>query len=215
MQLHELLRDHQLYHSEFQQDYIITLRAGGPTVYGQYKQALRELFKRYRGLKELYTSRELLQIDIEELEQKETTDRFENRRNQVRLAQKRMGMEDLEKNIQDTEREFKRFYQQATALKAQIGDLTDERRSQLDREMWQAKMQEMAAIDLQTIGRLSNNTYEMIGASPPEIRDPVLKMCANASKLIDWFENKANSPLIELQQDVDVKTLMDGQEAPK
>lgn len=210
MQLKELLQDHQLYHSEFQQDHMITLRAGGPTAYGQYKQSLRELFKRYRGLKELYTSRELLQIDIEELEQTETADRFENRRNQVRLAQKRMGMEDLEKNIEDTEREFKRFYQQSAALKAQIGDLTDERRGQLDREMWQAKMQEMAAIDLQTMGRLSNNTYELIGCAPEEIRKPVLKLCADPSRLIDWFESKANDTPVVLPQEVDIKKLMEG-----
>ena len=49
--LDDLFADHQGSHSNFQMDNFITIRSGG-TAYGQYKQSLRELHKRWRGLKE-------------------------------------------------------------------------------------------------------------------------------------------------------------------
>jgi len=205
--LQELLKDHQLYHSEFQQDYLITVRAGG-TTYGMYKQALRELYKRYRGLKELYGSKELLQVDIDELAAKKTEDKFEARRNKINHAQKVMSMEELDKNIEDTEREFKRFYSQAAALKAQIGDLTEEKRNALDRDMWQFKLKEMAAIDILTTGHLGNVTYEMITAAPVEMRKKVLELCGDKAKLIDWYESKA-ADMVLLESQIDVKMLME------
>ncbi len=106
--LKKLLNDHQIYHSDFQMDNFITIRSG-ETQHGQYKQALRELFKRYRGLKELYTGRELLQVDIDELNQKHSDSEFEVRRTNINLAKHRMDMEDLEKNIEHTDVNLKDF----------------------------------------------------------------------------------------------------------
>ena len=68
MKLQDLLQDHQLFHSQFQQDYFITLKAGG-TLYGQYKQALRELYKRFRGLRETICDKRIAEIKIRRLEQ--------------------------------------------------------------------------------------------------------------------------------------------------
>ena len=45
MTISELLVDHQEFHSDLQMESFITLRAGG-TLYGCYKQALRELSTR-------------------------------------------------------------------------------------------------------------------------------------------------------------------------
>ena len=45
MTIDDLLLDHQEFHSDLQMDSFITLRAGG-TLYGCYKQALRELSTR-------------------------------------------------------------------------------------------------------------------------------------------------------------------------
>jgi len=79
-QLKNLLDDHQTGMSQFQDDYFVTTRAGG-TLYGQYKQSLRELYKRFRGLRELTCNQERLSIDIEELKEKiETAISFELKR---------------------------------------------------------------------------------------------------------------------------------------
>ena len=207
MNLDKLLQDHQLYHSEFQQDYFITARSGG-TEYGMYKQSLRELHKRYRGLKELYAEKELLQIDIDELTESKTKDKYEKRRNEINCTKKIMAMEDLDKNIQDTEREFKRFYQQAIALKEKIGELTELKRSALDKDMWIFKVKEMAALDFVTSGRLSKGTYELVSSMPKDMRKDVLAQITNHGELLSWYENKKDV-VLELPE-VDTKKLLEG-----
>lgn len=207
MDLKELLKDHQLYHSSFQIDNFITVRAG-ETQFGQYKQTLRELFKRYRGLKELYVSRELLRVDIEELEYTNATG-FVQRRNDINLTKYRMDIEDLERNISDTEREFSRFYAQADALKAQIGELTLEKRDQLDQEMWVHKLKTMVAVDYITKGRIGENALTFIRSIPKEIRKPLLSEIKDQTTLLDWFDN-FNIPLPDIQIDanINVQTLL-------
>lgn len=205
--LKELLNDHQLYHSSFQMDNFITVRAG-ETQFGQYKQTLRELFKRYRGLKELYVGRELLQIDIEELECSNATG-FVKRRNDINLAKHRMDMEDLERNIFDTEREFKRFYAQADILKEQIGDLTSEKRDKLDQEMWIYKLKTMVAVDYITKGRIGENALTFIRSIPKEIRKPLLAEIKDQKVLLDWFDN-FDTPLpdIQIEANINVQKLL-------
>jgi DNA repair ATPase RecN len=206
MKLKELLKDHQLYHSEFQQDFFITTKAGG-TEYGQYKQALRELNGRYTGLKNLYAEKELLQIDIDELAENKVKDKYEKRRNEIKLTQKIMNMEDMDKSISETEREFKRFYQQAVALKEKIGDLTDGKRDILDRDMWEFKIKEMAAIDWITTSRLSKGTIEILMCVPKEMRHKLLNEIKDQSGLIEWYEGR-NDTVLELP-DIDDKKLLE------
>lgn len=186
--------DHQLYHSEFQMDNFITSKAGGGTVYGQYKQSLRELFKRYRGLKELETTKALLQVDIDELEsQRSWFNVFARRRNAINLVQKLMSMEDLEKNIQDTKREFDHFYRQAFSLKEVIGPLTPDVRNKLDSEMWIHNLKCMAAIDYICKGRLGDNTLTSIMSLPLSDRMPLLReIKEDHNKLIQWYENSSS-----------------------
>lgn len=180
MDLMELLNDHQTGHSEFQDDYLITTRAGG-TLYGQYKQALRELYKRTRGLRETMCNREILLIEIDEQEHLSTegADEFEKRKAEVEARRKRMQLEETDRVIKDTKREFLRFYSQAVALKNKLPELTDENRKKLDEEMWMYRVKEMIAVDLQTRNMLSNNTYEFILCLPIKLRIPLMQ---NASK---------------------------------
>lgn len=65
----DLLADHHYLHWSTQLDHFITVRAGG-TPYGMYKQALRELDKRERGLNGMYADRDRLLVDLEELEER-------------------------------------------------------------------------------------------------------------------------------------------------
>jgi len=192
MDLKTLLDDHQTGMSQFQDDYLVTTRAGG-TLYGQYKQALRELYKRFRGLRELTCNNERLQIDIEELSEKvNTTDGFEKRRAEVDYKEKVLLMEESQRAIKDTEREFKRFYQQASYLKEQIGELTDEKRHQLDTEMWVFKIKEMAVVDWVSNGRLRNNTFEFLHSLPKELKLEVAEALKlqNQNALVEWYATK-------------------------
>jgi hypothetical protein len=188
-QLDDLLKDHQLYHSDFQMDYFITVRSGG-TTYGCYKQSLRELYKRHRGLRELLSTKQLILIDIDELQAKKEQNEFEERRNRVKLQQKQEGMADLDRNIADTERELNRFYQQACALKKSLGTIDDEKRTKLDMDMWEHKLKAMAAIDFITKGRLDTNTVEFVNALPRAWRAKILAAIKDHDKLIPWFEGQ-------------------------
>ncbi len=196
MNLHDLFADHQLYHSEWQMDHFITVRAGG-TEYGCYKQALRELHKRYRGLKGLYVERELLEVDIEEKNAQHYKTIYDERRRVIKLAQKQMQMEELDHQIRDTEREFKRFYIQATALKKRIGDLTPERRATLDRNMWEHRLKCMAAVDIMTTGRIGQNTIEFAMSIPMEDRVKLVKEIYDdkGKTVVNWFTNYETKPL--------------------
>lgn len=212
MNLDVLLQDHRLYHSELQQDYFITKRSGG-TIYGQYKQALRELYKRFRGLKGLYYERDLMKIDIEELMWK-IEDRefirsvFDEKRNKLELEKKKLDLIELSKNIEDTEREFKRFYQQAFSLKKVIGELTEEKRNELDKEMWIYKLKEMCCVDFISNGRVKNTTLELINCLDLVDRKPILEIIKNKEQLFEWFDNKEeNYKLIECE--IDLSKLLD------
>jgi len=208
--LQELFKDHQLNHSQLQQDYFITAKSGG-TTYGMYKQALRELHKRYRGLKQLYAEKKLLQVDIDELMEKESDNKFEERRNEIKFTQKIMSMEEMDKNISETEREFKRFYQQAVTLKQQIGELTDEKRHKLDTDMWEHHFKEQIAIDFICNGRLKPGTVENIMCLPIKQRKKLLYFIRpeNQEELISWYETKQSKPLKLSKKDINVKQLME------
>ena len=208
MDLKELLKDHQIYHSNFQIDNFITVRAG-ETQYGQYKQALRELFKRYRGLKELYVARELLLVDIDEMSVSIVGTIFEERRNKINLAKHKMDMEDLERNIFDTEREFKRFLSQADVLKAQIGELTPEKRDALDMDMWIHKLKSMVATDYITKGRIGENPLAFIRSLPKEIRTPLLAEVKDQKSLLEWFDDfDIPLPDIQIESNINIQKLL-------
>lgn len=209
VKLRKLLKDHQIYHSDFQMDNFITIRSG-ETQYGQYKQALRELFKRYRGLKELYIAKELLQVDIDESEtQHHCKLGFTQQRAGINFAKHRMDMEDLERNIEHTEREFKRFYAQANALKKEIGELTHEKQNKLDQEMWLHKLKSMVAIDYLTKGRISENAIAFIMSLSKDLRIPLLAEIKNHDKLIAWFENYDQPlPDLQIEENINIQKLL-------
>lgn len=171
MSLVALLADHQPSHSDWQIDHFI-LSANGRTVYGRYKQALRELHKRFRGLKGLYAERALLGLDIEEMAEAQPAapESLAARRRTIQVAQKRMALDDLEQSIADTEREFLRFYRHAAILKEQVGELTPGRRAELDRDMWLHQTKALAAADIMVQGALSQGTVNLLMAAPPQER---------------------------------------------
>jgi len=191
--LQTLLDDHQMFHSNYQMDYFITARAGG-TAYGQYKQALRELVKRHRGLRALDLELAEAELELEDAKAlPDETDR-DGRVRAIALAKARTKLEDTERTRYDTEREYKRFMAQAICLKHKIGVLTPERRAELDRDMWQFQVKYMAAIDYMSVGRLQSKTIELLQCMPPADRAEVMAHILatpedehRPQRLIDWF----------------------------
>ena len=188
--LKKLLDDHILYMSEFQHDYLVTGRSGG-TLYGQYKQSLRELYSRIHSLRELYCDHELIKIDIEETEHDLSTleEGFERRRKDIEHKRQNMRMEGLERNIAETERETTSFYNQAIKLKRLVGEITPEIRNQHEKELWEFTCKRDAATDMMANGRISKNHLEFAMSFDGEERDRVFELFKNPDALIKEVED--------------------------
>ncbi len=193
--LSELLADHQEFHSDLQMDSFITMRSGG-TLYGCYKQALRELDARTTALIQRYEARRLLEIDIEELASGESVDPWTCKRDAVRLATKRALLGKCNQVVNDTEREFWRFYCQAIAIRevlAEVGvrfPLDHATRDRLDQEMWEHRLKCMAAVDLLATGRLAQTTVEFLQAVHPDIRGRLSAVIFDENRhqeLLRWY----------------------------
>lgn len=192
--LKELLADHQLFHSKFQQDRFITNRAGG-TMYGQYQQALRELYKRVTGLRETICDHKKLEVEVRREQHKSdhSEDEFEIELAIIEHARKTMQLEESSRVIRGTQDEFKRFYCQAMLLRDKLieehGELTPEVKERLDVEMWEFKAKEMIALDFLATNTLGRNTLEFIGALPDDMRLPLVQIIsADAKPIIEWYQ---------------------------
>jgi hypothetical protein len=208
-------------HWSTQLDYFITVRAGG-TPYGMYKQALRELDKRERGLNSLYAERDRLQIDIEELEARIRShgnhglhpsvvedsiadfcsSTYDKRRWCVDLRQKQFALTVCERSIHDHERERSRFIKQALRLRHVLEidadhPLSPERRTVLDRDMWVHLLQRDAAMELLTRGTVEKNTLCMIMSLPREARTSILSMIQKQVRHTRETGDIERGPLIE------------------
>ncbi len=207
--LKDLMEDYQMFHSQFQQDYFITAR-NGLTEYGMYKQALREVYSRYKTLKDLYFSREKVLVDIDEkksLSEKDD-DEFVRRKAVIEHRELLFSLEDRELTISETEKEFKRFVEQALYFKNKFGNISEEDKKKLDEEMWFAKIREMCAVDLITSVRLRNTTYEIIIALPSVTKNKILaEIKTEKDKLVEWYENREDIIVSEELPELDFNKL--------
>ena len=207
-EVHELLDDHQTGMSDYQDDYLVTQRAGG-TLYGQYKQALRELYRRIRGLRELICDREKLKAEIDELrynlfEKVAPADinLFTERKDRIEFRRKTAQLEEGERACSDCARELTRFYQQAKGLKKEIGAITPVRRRELEHAMWEYRAREMAALDLLSTGRVGKTAIDHACVLPDEARGRVLAEMFSGDEhkaLLDWYCQRHDGAAAPLQ----------------
>ena len=196
--LQDLLKDHQLYMSEFQHESFVVTNSGGSTLFGQYKQALRELYKRTRGVRESVCNDKKLAVEIKILERdiKKETDELEQELLKIELVRKQAQQEESERVLKDTKREWESFYKQAIYLKGLLekehGELTDEVKKQLEIEMWHCTVKENIAMDYVTTGRISKGSYEMINSMPKDLKMTMLQEARKQTELVEWFENRDN-----------------------
>ena len=186
-----IIDDYQIYHSDMEINEV-TVREGG-TLYGCDKQASRELFRRSRGLKQLYVAREMLQTEIAELDGTITVwwrrvlrwlaGPAHRRRLAIRLGEIRGALPNLEKNIADTEREFVRFYGLCAALHEAVGPLTPERRAQYELELAQHQIIAEAALSFLLERRIKSTTYQRMCCMPHEVRTKIKAVLCRLTNL--------------------------------
>ena len=205
--INEILKDHRPTMSEFQHDHFVT-GMSAVTPYGQYKQAVRELYTRVCSLRDLEFEKEEMEIDVDEQEyiSKNSEDKFERRRASVKLKRKQMQMFDLLERKKDQQREAMSFYRQSAQLKEMIGELTPEKEKELEAEMWEAQCKKLAALDIINGGGISKPTLEMAFSMKGEVRE----------RLLDTFKKDPVTLLGVIEQDTEVSAnLINGKEYPK
>ena len=191
--IEELLADHQGGHSDLQIERFITIK-GNWTAYGRYKQCLREIDGRHRGLQELREEAELAALDLQDAARwlgSETEGTADHTRRRIARDRQQRRLDQTRRAIAEQERELQRFVELATELKQQLGELTPRRRSELERELWAVRTRAMVALDLFTSGSLSTATAELLIALPADIRRPILAAAKQAEQqggLFDWLE---------------------------
>ena len=193
MDVDDMLADFQPYHSRFQIEQFI-LGAKHSTPWGTYKQTLRELHSRHDSLASAGVARELLVIDIEELSTKKTGGEYDARRDAVRLEAMRKSLAAADRNADDVRREYDVILARATELKAEIGDITDERRDQLEADFWYEKFRRDAMLDVVLTGRIGRSTFELILSLPMEQRRRLVESLQKPPRILAYLLQEVMVP---------------------
>lgn len=181
--MEDLLLDLQKHHSLMQIDMFITAKTG-VTIYGCFKQALRELNTRRGSLRELtYASAKL--------RKKITKANAAGNRDKMLYL---IGcMEDTLHSKMEIQREHDRFYEQACFLRKRLEEagytfpLSQQVRYELELDMWFNILKCNMAIELQTPHGLTKPTMEGIRALPAAERSILVDYLRVPSELINWF----------------------------
>jgi hypothetical protein len=185
----EMVEDHLVYHSNFQMDHFI-VEKNGFTVYGMYKQSLRELYERFNELKRSMASLESLKLDIKEINSKHYDGQYVEHRRELDKAQMLCEARGLAKSIEHRIRELVRFYYQAASLKKKVGDLTPKKRDELEAELWYFRIKKQAAMEMIAHRTITTNTIENILALPLKYREDLFyKVLNEPVTLVDWIRS--------------------------
>lgn len=148
----EVLVDWRPEHTQIQMEHFVIANSGCGDEWGKYVQAMRELEGRYHGVKAMEMQREALQLTLEEAELEVEDAAFANAEEQsdprlgaqrhslrlrraeldVRIAQAAIDAEAPRREA--AQREAATVLQLAIDARAAVGELTEERRTQME---WQ------------------------------------------------------------------------------
>jgi len=130
----KLLSDFRPEHSEFQMENFII---GGGHPWGQYKQALRELSARHHAMVESGEQIKKLKDEIARERR-----RWFNGRSVIEIEKR---LDNAKRERKSKAREYLTFYRIARDLKRQLGEISPQRRRELEADMWLDKARRMAA----------------------------------------------------------------------
>jgi hypothetical protein len=171
-EIKKLLEDFQELHSEFQIRNFIIGNEGDD--WAKYKQCLREIKARYDLIK-----KEKMQIETIEAKPKLNLIFWPSKVNIAKRKFIKISLRKQKQSLCDTlkerERELNCFVEIAKGLKERIGDVTDERRQQLELESWTAKGRRMVKIDQILTGRVSHQTFEFVLSLPVQSQQSILE----------------------------------------
>lgn len=187
--LKKLVADHRKYHSYPQIETMIVGR-GGKTRWGQYRQAVRELYSRFRRLQELMLDREEKILDLEDAELELTNCNLngrDTRRTDIEIERARVALDCIALTLKEVKREFDAFFDLAQQLKKEVGEPTPAEVKELDREHLIVSVKMRACLDILTINNLSAGTIERLSALTGEERLAVLNFVKDPIAVAEWM----------------------------
>lgn len=191
--LEELLEDYEIGHSSFQIDNFI-INQTGITVYGQYKQALIELYSRFNNLKIQLCDKisdELKEKKIEQSIEHSEEGSIDNKLAKLELIKFKLQQEEKLRTLESSKREFNRFYKHACLLKEKLttehGPLTKTTKADLEEQYWETKIKKDIALQLQTTGRISESLYDALLSLSQKIKCNIFCELKNPNNLIEWL----------------------------
>lgn len=165
-----LLLDYQDGHSDFQITHFI-VGAEGPTLWGMYQQAARELRKRRDILADIDLELELAQHARSLWAIVGALVGWLWRPVRVRAIRSARRHANLVVARDSTRREFAAFLGHAKRLHAQLGNGD---RSTLEAQRWHAKGRALAVMDLHLRGTLSDRTQDFLMSLPPSMGEAIM-----------------------------------------
>jgi hypothetical protein len=75
----------------------------------------------------------------------------------------------MQKQIKDTQRELKLFVELAQSLKASFGEITEEKRLELEKRAWFNKAANLMKLDLLSVQGLTKGTLDLIFSLPEDL----------------------------------------------
>lgn len=182
--------------SEYQKDYFVTIKNGG-TVWGMFRQSLRELKTRVSNL-------ESLEIEMEELELMTSLSKFLSFLPifSTRYKSKKNRLRDMKERKSFLEHDIKQFKCQASIcydiLKKSGCDIDSIKgRYKLEQEEWYFKSLERIHLDLLSTGNISRQTHEMVSSLDTTSRNRIEKLLISGG---DTFEGVMNKIGVEIEK---------------
>lgn len=151
-----ILNDYRGGHDHVQVERFI-LAKEGVTLFGAYRQCLREIVSRLVGVFKKPDSTKAMAVPLIHHQLAESTD------------------------------ELKAFVSHAIAMKADLGEITPEKRYRFEREFWHTKIKAMGAVDYIVDGRLGRDTIGLASALHKEDRARVMKELSSRRRLLRWW----------------------------
>lgn len=200
--LDALLVYHNSSQTDFQLDRFVTIRSGG-TPYGCFFQALREMFKRFRGVRADYIARRKLHVRLKRYQQLAAGTDYRAELAAIRIDETLDALEYTEKQIRTDEREFLRTYSQAASIFIHLGFDREPpnpvRLEQLERQRWEHHAL-CAVAQAHINGQPPGNIISVIQSMPGEMRSDVLRRCfgdgnstsgraSQLDRLANWYLN--------------------------
>lgn len=205
-----LLKDWRPEHTPIQLEHFVVENSSAGTVWGRYVQSMRELAARVEGLRAAEVQTRMLDLDLDqaqldfeeafgqlshgsrdtELDEKEF--QFVVRRRSLQVARAQLALDQAENAIvvdtrrrASARREAETVFQLARNAHAEIGTLTEERRTELEWQYWRARFIQKMVMARLAGAPISDEIIVSIAHFPTAHRKALAKVFLSPAQVLE------------------------------